>query len=52
MSKASGYFRSLAPAARWALALAWLGFIVVLGKEHRRRSQEGEVALAGEPHRV
>jgi AAA family ATP:ADP antiporter len=31
------------------LAFAWLVFIVIIGREHWRRSQEGEAALAREP---
>lgn len=31
------------------LACAWLAFVVVIGREHSRRSQEGEAALADEP---
>jgi AAA family ATP:ADP antiporter len=31
------------------LALAWLVFVAVIGREHWRRSEEGAVALAGEP---
>jgi AAA family ATP:ADP antiporter len=31
------------------LALAWLLFVVVIGREHFRRSEEGEPALAAEP---
>jgi AAA family ATP:ADP antiporter len=48
----AGWSTATFAAINVVLALAWLGFIVVLGKEHRRRSQEGEVALAGEPHRA
>ena len=33
-----------------ALALAWLAFVALIGREHWRRSQEGEAALATEPH--
>jgi AAA family ATP:ADP antiporter len=31
------------------LACAWLAFVVVIGREHWRRSNEGEAALAAEP---
>jgi AAA family ATP:ADP antiporter len=31
------------------LALGWLVFVVLIGREHTRRSQEGEDALALEP---
>jgi AAA family ATP:ADP antiporter len=31
------------------LACAWLVFVVVVGREHWRRSEEGEAALAAEP---
>lgn len=34
-----------------ALACAWLAFVVVIGREHWRRSEEGEDALAAEPDR-
>jgi ATP:ADP antiporter, AAA family len=32
------------------LALAWLGFVLLIGREHARRDAEGPVALATEPH--
>ncbi|HEX2871750.1 MAG TPA: hypothetical protein VHP33_10845 [Polyangiaceae bacterium] len=32
-----------------ALAVVWLAFVVVIGREHSRRSEEGEDALAAEP---
>jgi ATP:ADP antiporter, AAA family len=32
-----------------ALALAWLAFVAIIGREHWRRSQLGEAALATEP---
>jgi AAA family ATP:ADP antiporter len=31
------------------LALAWLAFVVLIGREHLRRSEEGEARLAAEP---
>jgi ATP:ADP antiporter, AAA family len=31
------------------LALVWLAFVAIIGREHWRRSQEGEEALATEP---
>ena len=31
------------------LALAWVGFVILIGKEHRRRSAEGAVKVAAEP---
>jgi hypothetical protein len=31
------------------LALVWLVFVAIIGKEHWRRSQEGQAALAAEP---
>lgn len=34
------------------LAGAWLGFVILIGREHARRSDEGEAALALEPHRA
>ena len=35
-----------------ALSGAWLAFVVAIGREHRRRSEESEAALAAEPKRV
>jgi AAA family ATP:ADP antiporter len=58
MSALTVYFGSRAgwSIARFAtinvgLACAWLVFVVVIGREHWRRSEEGEAALAAEPHR-
>ena len=34
-----------------ALSLAWLGFVVAIGREHLRRAEESEAELAQEPHR-
>jgi ATP:ADP antiporter, AAA family len=34
------------------LALAWLAFVVAIGREHLRRSQESEAELAREPRRL
>jgi hypothetical protein len=33
------------------LSCAWLAFVVVIGREHWRRSEEGEAELAAEPRR-
>ncbi len=32
------------------LSLAWLGFVVAIGREHWRRAAESEAELAREPH--
>jgi AAA family ATP:ADP antiporter len=32
------------------LSLAWLAFVVLIGREHLRRSEEGAERLAAEPH--
>jgi AAA family ATP:ADP antiporter len=34
------------------LSLAWLGFVVAIGREHLRRAEESEPQLAREPHRL
>ena len=31
------------------LAVAWLGFVIVIGREHARRSRESPELLATEP---
>lgn len=47
----AGWSTATFAAINVGLALAWLAIIVVLGREHWRRDQEGEAALAAEPHR-
>jgi len=56
MSALTAYFGSRAgwsiatfAAINVGLACAWLAFVVVIGREHWRRSEEGEAALAEEP---
>ena len=56
MSAVTVYFGSRAgwsiatfAAINVGLSCAWLAFVVVIGREHWRRSEEGEAALAAEP---
>ena len=56
MSAVTVYFGSRAgwsiatfAAINVGLACAWLAFVVVIGREHWRRSEEGQAALAAEP---
>jgi ATP:ADP antiporter, AAA family len=56
MSASTAYFGSRAgwsiatfAAINVGLALAWLAFVVAIGREHLRRDQESVEALAGEP---
>jgi hypothetical protein len=45
----AGWSTATFAAINVGLAVAWLGFVVGIGKEHWRRSEEGEVALGAEP---
>ena len=58
MSAVTVYFGSRAgwsiatfAAINVGLACAWLVFVVIIGREHWRRNEEGEAALAQEPRR-
>jgi AAA family ATP:ADP antiporter len=45
----AGWSTATFAAVNVGLALAWLVFVVIIGNEHLRRSEEGEAALATEP---
>ncbi len=48
----AGWSTSTFAAINVVLASVWLGFVVLLGKEHARRSEESPEALAAEPRRA
>lgn len=48
----AGWSTATFAAINVGLALAWLAFVVLIGREHLRRSGEGEGALAQEPRRA
>lgn len=50
----AGFTNATFAAISVTLSVAWLAFVMAIGKEHQRRSEEGEVALEAEParHRI
>jgi ATP:ADP antiporter, AAA family len=48
----AGWSTATFAAINVGLALVWLGFVMLIGREHWRRDQEGEAALANEPRQV
>lgn len=47
----AGWSTATFAAINVGLALAWLAFIIAIGREHGRRSEEGDAELAQEPRR-
>jgi ATP:ADP antiporter, AAA family len=47
----AGWSTATFAAINVGLSLAWLAFVIAIGREHLRRAEESEAALAREPHR-